>query len=53
LVKLFVLTYIFLNNHKMTDVEMTGSSLAPAAGAKVEKKTVEEDLYMKMKELES
>ena len=37
----------------MTDVEMTGSSLAPAAGAKVEKKTVEEDLYMKMKELES
>ena len=32
---------------------MTGSSLAPAVGAKVEKKTVEEDLYMKMKELES
>ena len=37
----------------MTDVEMTGSSLAPAAAAKAEKKTVEEDLYMKMKELES
>lgn len=35
----------------MTDVEMTGSSLAPAATAK--KTTVEEDLYTKMKELES
>jgi hypothetical protein len=35
----------------MTDVEMQGSSLAPAAAAPA--KTVEEDLYMKMKELES
>lgn len=34
----------------MTDVEMTGSSLAPAP-AKATK--VEEDLYMKMKDLES
>ena len=36
----------------MTDVEMTGSSLAPAA-QKADKSTIEEDLYMKMKELES
>lgn len=38
----------------MTDVEMTGSSLAPGPlGAAFKSKTVEEDLYTKMKELES
>jgi len=39
----------------MTDVEMTGSSLAPASAQKAAaaKSNVEEDLYMKMKELES
>ena len=37
----------------MTDVEMTGSSLAPAAASKATKPSVEQDLYTKMKELES
>ena len=37
----------------MTDVEMTGSSLAPASAAPKAAATKEEDLYMKMKELES
>ena len=39
----------------MTDVEMTGSSLAPAGAQKgaAAKTSAEEDLYMKMKDLES